>query len=142
MVVARQIHSQHMFETPWLLLWMALAFLIGLLLGWFLWSRPLDRARDRITSLEKNLAEAQGEADRFDKIRKELAVGRGLTFKRLILETMEEVLPRIRKIVVDPASGEASPIAVWSPTALHSRILDAEVSAENIDDDSAKEARP
>jgi hypothetical protein len=43
---------------------------------------------------------------------------------------------------VDPASGEASPIAVWSPTALHSRILDAEISAENIDDESAKETRP
>ena len=31
---------------------------------------------------------------------------------------------------VDPATGVASPIGVWSPTALKARILDAEVSAE------------
>lgn len=33
---------------------------------------------------------------------------------------------------VDPLSGEASPIAVWSPDALKSRILDADVSAERV----------
>jgi len=31
---------------------------------------------------------------------------------------------------VDPATGVASPIAVWSPQALRDRIIDAEVSAE------------
>jgi len=30
---------------------------------------------------------------------------------------------------VDPATGLASPIAVWSPQALRDRIIDAEVSA-------------
>ena len=28
---------------------------------------------------------------------------------------------------IDPATGKASPLAVWSPEALRSRILDAEV---------------
>lgn len=32
---------------------------------------------------------------------------------------------------VDPTTGGASPLAVWSPTALKDRILDAEVAAEN-----------
>ncbi len=37
---------------------------------------------------------------------------------------------------VDPATGAASPLAVWSPDALKDRILDAEVAAENDDRDS------
>jgi hypothetical protein len=43
---------------------------------------------------------------------------------------------------LDPASGEASPIAVWSPTALRSRILDAEVTAEAVPDDASPDATP
>jgi hypothetical protein len=31
---------------------------------------------------------------------------------------------------LDPATGSASPIAVWSPTALRDRILDGEVTME------------
>jgi hypothetical protein len=41
---------------------------------------------------------------------------------------------------LDPVSGEASPIAVWSPTALKSRILDAEVAAEQVSDDASPDA--
>jgi hypothetical protein len=32
---------------------------------------------------------------------------------------------------LDPATGQASPLAVWSRQALKDRILDAEVSAES-----------
>jgi membrane protease subunit HflK len=49
---------------------------------------------------------ARGEADRFDRMLVELASGRDLTVRRLILETMEEVLPRLKKIVVDENSGK------------------------------------
>jgi len=31
---------------------------------------------------------------------------------------------------VDPATGTASPLAVWSPQALRDRIIDAEISSE------------
>jgi hypothetical protein len=31
---------------------------------------------------------------------------------------------------VDPGSGQASPLAVWSETALRDRVLDAEITAE------------
>jgi hypothetical protein len=34
---------------------------------------------------------------------------------------------------VDPATGAASPLAVWSPDALKDRILDAEVAEEKDD---------
>jgi membrane protease subunit HflK len=47
---------------------------------------------------------ARGEADRFDRMLAELATGRELTIRRLVLETMEEVLPRLKKIVVDEHS--------------------------------------
>jgi hypothetical protein len=35
---------------------------------------------------------------------------------------------------VDPASGKASPLAVWSAEAVRDRILDAEVTSEADDD--------
>jgi membrane protease subunit HflK len=47
---------------------------------------------------------ARGEANRFDAMLAELTAGRQLTVRRLILETMEEVLPRLKKIVVDQRS--------------------------------------
>lgn len=45
--------------------------------------------------------EAEGDAERFRKIVGALSDGRELTAKRLILETMEDVLPRLKKVVVD-----------------------------------------
>jgi hypothetical protein len=41
---------------------------------------------------------------------------------------------------LDPVSGEASPIAVWSPEALKSRIMDADVTAEHVNDDPSADA--
>jgi len=49
---------------------------------------------------------ARGEADRFHRMLAELAGGRELTMRRLVLETMEEVLPRLKKIVVDERPGK------------------------------------
>jgi membrane protease subunit HflK len=49
---------------------------------------------------------ARGEADRFNRMLAELAAGRDLTVRRLVLETMEEVLPRLKKIVIDERSGK------------------------------------
>jgi len=48
---------------------------------------------------------ARGDAERFTKVAAQLYVGRELTVRRLILETMEEVLPRMRKIVLDARAG-------------------------------------
>ena len=44
---------------------------------------------------------ARGEADRFDRMVAQLGSGREVTVQRLILETLEEVLPRMKKIVLD-----------------------------------------
>lgn len=49
---------------------------------------------------------AQGDSQRFTQMAAELATGRSLTVKRLILETMEVVLPRLKKIVVDDNHGQ------------------------------------
>ncbi len=49
---------------------------------------------------------AAGDADRFSAMAAELDRGRELTFKRLILETMEQVLPRLKKIVLDEDAAE------------------------------------
>lgn len=50
---------------------------------------------------EEAVKKAQGDGQRFTEMAAELSSGRTLTFKRLILETMEIVLPRLKKIVLD-----------------------------------------
>jgi membrane protease subunit HflK len=49
--------------------------------------------------------QAQGDSDRFLKEAAQLADGRDVTIRRLILETMEEVLPRLNKIILDGRGG-------------------------------------
>lgn len=49
---------------------------------------------------------ARSDADRFNRMLAELAAGRELTITRLVLETFEEVLPRLKKIVVDDRAGK------------------------------------
>jgi membrane protease subunit HflK len=49
---------------------------------------------------------ARGDAESFSKIAAEVSDDRQLTVKRLILETMERVLPRLKKIVLDEHAGD------------------------------------
>ncbi|MFH1264274.1 MAG: FtsH protease activity modulator HflK [Planctomycetota bacterium] len=56
--------------------------------------------RDRVTKV------AAGDAESFTKIAAQLSENRRLTVKRLILETMERVLPRLKKIVLDDQAGD------------------------------------
>jgi membrane protease subunit HflK len=49
----------------------------------------------------ETVEKARGEADRFDRMLAQLGSGRDVTARRLILETLEEVLPRLKKIVLD-----------------------------------------
>ena len=51
---------------------------------------------------EEVVEKASGDAERFKMEAGELKTHRRLTLRRLVLETMEEVLPRLRKIVLDP----------------------------------------
>ena len=50
---------------------------------------------------EKKINEATGDAARFSQIAAEYAKASQVTSQRLYLETMEQVLPRIKKIIVD-----------------------------------------
>ena len=50
---------------------------------------------------ERKINEAQGDAARFVSLATEYARARDVTSARLFLETMEEVLPRLKKIVVE-----------------------------------------
>jgi len=47
---------------------------------------------------------ARGDADRFLQMAARLGDNRAITEKRLILETLEEVLPRLNKVVLDPGA--------------------------------------
>jgi len=50
---------------------------------------------------EEIVRRAEGEAERFVRVAAELSNNRQLTVRRLILETMEEVLPRLNKVILD-----------------------------------------
>jgi membrane protease subunit HflK len=50
---------------------------------------------------------AEGDAESFAAVAAEVSGNRPLTVKRLILETMEKVLPRLKKIVLDDHAGGA-----------------------------------
>jgi membrane protease subunit HflK len=71
----------------------------------------LPRARGQAQQLleeatgyrQRKIDEATGDASRFNQVAAEYDRAAQVTRRRLYLETMEEVLPRIRKLVVDPA---------------------------------------
>jgi modulator of FtsH protease HflK len=52
---------------------------------------------------QRKIDEATGDASRFNQVAAEYGRAPGVTRRRLYLEAMEQVLPRIRKLVVDPA---------------------------------------
>jgi len=54
---------------------------------------------------EERIKRAQGDADRFLAVLKEYEKAKDVTRKRLYLETMEQILPGIRKFVIDPEVG-------------------------------------
>ncbi len=50
---------------------------------------------------QRKINEAAGDAARFDQVAAEYSKAAAVTGRRLYLETMEQVLPRIRKLIVD-----------------------------------------
>ncbi len=69
----------------------------------------LPRARGRAQQMlsaaqgyrERRIQQARGDAARFEKLAAEYARNPEVTRSRLFLETMEEILPRLRKTIVD-----------------------------------------
>ncbi len=55
---------------------------------------------------------AEGDAARFAQRAQELGRNRTLTVKRLIIETMEEVLPRVKKIILDRSAAESVDLGI------------------------------
>jgi len=53
----------------------------------------------------ERIKRSEGDADRFLSVLKEYEKAKGVTRKRLYLETMEQILPGIRKFVIDPEAG-------------------------------------
>jgi modulator of FtsH protease HflK len=56
---------------------------------------------------QQRINEAEGDAARFDKLLAESRKAKGVTERRLYLETMEEVLPRVKKVVIDSAGSKS-----------------------------------
>jgi membrane protease subunit HflK len=56
---------------------------------------------------QQRINEAEGDAARFEKLYAEYSKARDVTERRLYLEAMEEILPRVKKVVID-SSGQKS----------------------------------
>lgn len=56
---------------------------------------------------------AEGDAESFANIAAQLADNRPLTVKRLILESMERVLPRLKKVVLDDRAGGGVDLGIY-----------------------------
>lgn len=54
---------------------------------------------------ERQVKDAQGEADRFNSVYDTYKSAAGVTRERLYLETMQDVLTRSNKVLIDPAQG-------------------------------------
>lgn len=69
-----------------------------------------QRVNEALAYRETKVREAEGSAARFISVYEEYAKAREVTARRLYLETMEEILPRIETIVLDDAvAGHALP---------------------------------
>jgi len=58
---------------------------------------------------DSKIAEARGEAERFLAILREYQKAPEITRKRLYLETMEEVLPDVEKVIIEPGTASVLP---------------------------------
>lgn len=56
---------------------------------------------------QQRINEAQGDAARFTQLYAESRRAKAVTEQRLYLETMEEILPRVRKVVIDSAGAKS-----------------------------------
>lgn len=55
---------------------------------------------------DRRVAEAKGEAERFLALLAEYRMAKDVTRARLYLEAMEKLLPKIKKVIVDPKGGQ------------------------------------
>jgi membrane protease subunit HflK len=58
-----------------------------------------------VTYKAERVERAEGDKDRFLAVLREYEKAKDVTRKRLYLETMEQILPGIRKFVIDPEIG-------------------------------------
>lgn len=61
---------------------------------------------EAIAYRDRRIAEAKGEAARFLSLLSEYRKAKDVTSARLYLEAMEELLPKIKKVIVDPHGGQ------------------------------------
>ena len=61
--------------------------------------------------MKSKVAEAQGDASRFLQVYEQYKSAKDITRKRLYIETMEQVLPKAKKVIVDPEiAGKVLPL--------------------------------
>ena len=83
------------------------------------WPGPAARRRRSLEEAEGYRAqvvnEAEGEASRFSAVLKEYQKAPEVTRKRLYLETMEQILGNVDKVILDD-KGPAAAGRAWCPT--------------------------
>lgn len=78
----------------------------------------LEQARSKVAEIQQQaeafkrskIIEAQGEATRFEALLAEYQDAPEVTRRRLYLETMEQILPKVEKVIVDPSAANVLPM--------------------------------
>jgi membrane protease subunit HflK len=73
-------------------------------------AQAVELAQESAAYKESGILEAQGRASRFEALVTEYLAAPRVTRRRLYLETMEEVLPGIQKMIVEPGAASVIPL--------------------------------
>jgi membrane protease subunit HflK len=80
-------------------------------------ARAIELEQSSLAYKEAKVVEAQGRAARFDALLVEYRLAPEVTRRRLYLETMEEILPLVDKVVIEPGSATLVPFLPMGPGA-------------------------
>jgi len=72
-------------------------------------ARAIELEQSSLAYKESKVLEARGRASRFDALLVEYRLAPEVTRRRLYLETMEEILPQVDKMVIEPGSATVVP---------------------------------
>ncbi|SBV99645.1 HflK protein [uncultured Alphaproteobacteria bacterium] len=94
--------------------------------------------QDALAYKERQVKDAQGEADRFNSVYDSYKVAAPVTRERLYIETMQDVLSRSNKVLIDPAQGGSGVVPYLPLPEIQKRGNAAPANGANMPNRGAK----
>jgi membrane protease subunit HflK len=73
-------------------------------------AKAIELEQSALAYKQSRVLEARGRAARFEALRAEYALAPEVTRRRLYLETMEEILPKVDKMIIEPGAASVVPL--------------------------------